>query len=343
MRLAIIADDLTGAMDAAAPFAERGLAVTLVLSAAAEMAPAAMGDVVAFDTSSRHLPPAEAAAAVARCVAALPRGTPLFKKIDSTLRGAVVEEIRAAAAGRGTIVIAPAVPAQGRTVRGGQVLVHGVPVSAAESDGDARQRRFAGSLAAALAPWPCAMPDCATEGDLAAIARTAPAGALLVGAAGLAQAVAQIRFGDATAAARPAPAGPALFVAGSRTAITAHQLAHLRQARPAAAIETPPAAPEADAGAVARRLAQCAVARLRRIEAGALVLIGGDTARAVLDALGVQALRVRGHIIPAIPWGEAEIGDRSLVVATKAGGFGAPDALSRIAERLSAARPASPA
>ena len=66
-----------GAMDAAAPFAERGLAVTLVLSAAAEMAPAAMGDVVAFDTNSRYLPPAEAAAAVARCIAALPRGTPL--------------------------------------------------------------------------------------------------------------------------------------------------------------------------------------------------------------------------------------------------------------------------
>ncbi len=342
MRLAIIADDLTGAMDAAAPFAERGLAVQLVLCGAPRMPPAAAAsDVVAFDTHSRHLPPAEAAAAVARCIAALPRGTPLFKKIDSTLRGAVVEEIRAAAAGSGMIVIAPAVPRQGRTVRGGQVFVHGVPLGEAASGGAAP---FTGSLRAALAPLPCVMPDCATEGDLAEIARAAPADALLVGAAGLAQALAQTRFGDATAAAPPpAPAGPALFVAGSRTAITAQQLAHLRRARPDAPIETPPAAPEADSGAVARRLAQRAVERLRRMSAGAVVLIGGDTARAVLEALSVDALRVRGHVIPAIPWGEAEIAGRSLLVATKAGGFGAPDALLRIAERLNAASPPSPA
>src|SRR5216684_1815033 len=298
---------------------------------AARMSPAAAAsDVVAFDTHSRHLPPAEAVAAVARCIAALPRGTPLFKKIDSTLRGAVVEEIRAAAAGSSMIVIAPAVPRQGRTVRGGQVFVHGVPLGEAASGG--------------AAPLPCVMPDCATEGDLAEIARAAPADALLVGAAGLAQAVAQTRFGDATAAAAPpAPVGPALFVAGSRTAITAQQLAHLRRARPDAPIETPPAAPEADSDAVARRLAQRAVERLRRMSAGAVVLIGGDTARAVLEALSVDALRVRGHVIPAIPWGEAEIAGRSLLVATKAGGFGAPDALLRIAERLNAASPPSPA
>ena len=77
------------------------------------------------------------------------KGTPLFKKIDSTLRGAVGEEIRAAAAGRGTIIIAPAVPTQGRTVSGGQVFVHGVPLGAAGSDGEARQRPSAGSLMAA--------------------------------------------------------------------------------------------------------------------------------------------------------------------------------------------------
>ena len=333
MRLAIIADDLTGAMDAAAPFAERGLAVRLVLSA--DTAPLPHGiDVVAFETNSRHLPPEEAAAAVARSVAALPPATPLFKTIDSTLRGAVVEEIRAAASGRGTIVIAPAVPSQGRTVRGGQVLVDGVPLGEAESAGDARRPSFTGSLVAALAPLRPMMPDCADDGDLAEIARAAPADALLVGAAGLAEAVAQIRFGDATPAALPALAGPPLFVAGSRTTVVARQLAHLRDARPDIAIMTPPALPESDADAVARHLAQQAVARFQAIEAGALVLIGGDTARAVLDTLGVAQLRVRGHVIPSIPWAAADIAGRTMLVATKAGGFGAADALSRIAERL---------
>jgi uncharacterized protein YgbK (DUF1537 family) len=339
MRLAIIADDLTGAMDAAAPFAERGLAVQLVLSDA-EVSPGA-SDVVAFDTNSRHLPPAKAAAAVARSIAALPPTTPLFKKIDSTLRGAVVDEIRAAAGGRTAIVIAPAVPSQGRTISGGQVFVHGVRLGEAESGGEARRPPFARSLATALAPLPCVMPDCASDGDLIEIARAAPADALLVGAAGLAEAVAQIRFGDAVPTVPPASAGPLLFVAGSRTAITAQQLAHLRRTRPDAAIVTPPAAPDGDAGAVARGLAEHAVARLRAIDGGALVLVGGDTARAVLDALGVRTLRVRGHVIPSIPWGEADVAGLTVIIATKAGGFGAPDALSRIAEKLTPANPPS--
>jgi D-threonate/D-erythronate kinase len=339
MRLAIIADDLTGAMDAAAPFAERALAVELVLSGA-QMVPGA-SDVIALDTNSRHLPPAEAAAAVARAVAALPPATPLFKKIDSTLRGAVVEEIRAAALGRNAIVIAPAVPSQGRTVSGGRLLVHSVKLSEAESSGDARRKPFAGSLTAALAPLACVMPDCATEGDLVEIARAAPADALLVGAAGLAEAVAQIRFGDAAPAALPARAGPALFVAGSRTSTTAQQLAHLRQGRPDAPIVTAAAAAEADADTVARRLARQAVARFHALGAGALVLVGGDTARAVLDALGLRRLRVRGHVVPSVPWGEAEIGGRAVLIATKAGGFGAPDALSRIADKLAPLSPPS--
>jgi uncharacterized protein YgbK (DUF1537 family) len=342
MKLAIIADDLTGAMDAAAPFAERGLDVQLVLSDAAIASPLT-GDVLAIDTHSRHLPPAEAAAAVARCLAALPPGMPLFKKIDSTLRGAIVEEIRAASSGHGRIIIAPAVPRQGRTVSGGQVFIDDVRLDVTESGGDARRRPFAGSLIAALAPLPCVMPDCATESDLMAIARAAPADALLVGAAGLAEAVAQIRFGDAKPAALATLTGPALFIAGSRTAITAEQLARLRQTRAGASIVTPPAAPEADADAVAQRLARQAIERLRSVNAGALVLIGGDAARAVLDALGVVRLRVHGHVIPAIPWGEAEIAGRAVIIATKAGGFGTPDALSRIAEKLAAASLPSPA
>jgi D-threonate/D-erythronate kinase len=338
MRLAIIADDLTGAMDAAAPFAERGLAVRLVLSGETARLPREI-DVVAFETNSRHLPPEQAAGAVARCVAALPPATPLFKKIDSTLRGAVVEEIRAAAVGRGTIIIAPAVPSQGRTVRDGRVFVDGVPLGAAESAGDARRPSFTGSLAAALAPLRALMPDCVDDGDLAEIARAAPADALLVGAAGLADAVAQIRFGDARPATLPALAGPPLFVAGSRTTVVARQLAQLRDARPDALIVTPPARPEIDADAVARRLARQAAAQFQSSCAQALVLIGGDTARAVLDALGVTALSVRGHVIPSIPWAEADIAGRAVLVATKAGGFGAADALSRIAERLAPASP----
>ena len=342
MRLAIIADDITGAMDAAAPFAERGLDVELVLSDAAISLPPTV-DVLAVDTHSRHLPPAEAAAAVARCIAALPPGTLLFKKIDLTLRGAIVEEIRAAAPGRGRIIIAPAVPRQGRTVSGGQVLIGGVPLGATESGGDARRRPFAGSLTAALAPLPCAMPDCATESDLMAIARAAPADALLVGAAGLAEAVAQIRFGDATPAALPVLAGPALFVAGSRTAVTAGQLAHLRETRPG----------RVDRDTARRARGRCRCGRAAPRAAGDRAPASGQRRRARAHRRRHGARRARragrGEAPRARPrdpgdtLGEAEIAGRTVVVATKAGGFGTPDALSRIAEKLAAASLPSPA
>jgi D-threonate/D-erythronate kinase len=54
----IVADDLTGAADACAPFVERGLSGVVRLDAIARR-PAA--DVVAISTESRGLSPAEAA------------------------------------------------------------------------------------------------------------------------------------------------------------------------------------------------------------------------------------------------------------------------------------------
>lgn len=77
---------------------------------------------------------------------------------------------------------------------------------------------------------------------------------------------------------------------------------------------------------VARGLAR--IAAPLRHSAGALVASGGETARMVLDAWNVTALRVRGEVAEGIPISVTECaGTEPLIVITKAGDFGSADAL----------------
>ncbi|MHA7286558.1 four-carbon acid sugar kinase family protein [Arthrobacter sp. MDT3-44] len=80
--------------------------------------------------------------------------------------------------------------------------------------------------------------------------------------------------------------------------------------------------------AIARSLASVVQQTLARASVGALVLVGGDGARAVLDATRAQALRITGAIQEGIPVGVVEGGTvAGKIVVTKAGGFGPVSAL----------------
>lgn len=139
-RWLILADDLSGAADAAIPFASRGHHTELDWGehSAADFA----ANVLAYDCDSRRLDAAHAAAAqraaAARC---LQRGafSMLYKKIDSTLRGQPAAEIAALCGNlpapfeRGFGIFAPANPAMGRTTVDGRVLVHGEPLETTET------------------------------------------------------------------------------------------------------------------------------------------------------------------------------------------------------------------
>lgn len=57
---------------------------------------------------------------------------------------------------------------------------------------------------------------------------------------------------------------------------------------------------------------------------GTIVVAGGETSGAVIQALGVGALRIGPEIAPGVPWTTA-IGDRPLALALKSGNFGGPD------------------
>jgi uncharacterized protein YgbK (DUF1537 family) len=59
-----------------------------------------------------------------------------------------------------------------------------------------------------------------------------------------------------------------------------------------------------------------------------LVIAGGETAGAVVQALGITGLRIGRQIDPGVPWTVSlptTTGDPSLALALKSGNFGAPD------------------
>ena len=72
---------------------------------------------------------------------------------------------------------------------------------------------------------------------------------------------------------------------------------------------------EAGLAMIARRLIDCGVHRL--------VVAGGETSGAVVQALRVKALRIGPSICPGVPWTQAE--GRPLWLALKSGNFGGPD------------------
>ena len=124
----LIADDLTGACDAAVYFAMRGIRpATVVMARGTATAGARM---LALSTESRDLPLAEIRRALSAAAAEFPAdSTRVFKKIDSTLRGNTGVEIAAAleAFHCDAAVVCPAFPGMNRVVEGGFLKVTSAP------------------------------------------------------------------------------------------------------------------------------------------------------------------------------------------------------------------------
>ena len=127
IRLLVIADDLTGALDTGARLAAGGADV-LVLTEWRN-APDRLPEVLVADTETRHLLPGEARRIV-RAVCTRYPAERVYKKTDSALRGNVGAELAGVmdAYPGMELSFVPAFPAVGRTVRDGRLLVDGVPV-----------------------------------------------------------------------------------------------------------------------------------------------------------------------------------------------------------------------
>jgi uncharacterized protein YgbK (DUF1537 family) len=390
VKVAIIADDLTGAMDVAGPFAARGQPTWVVVDDRACTPQQCHGAVVvSINTASRHLPADQAARRVHdAAVRLIPAGTGIvIKKIDSTLRGNVAAETLAMmdALGRRNAIVAPAFPGQGRTVRDGIVHVHGVPLAQTNFARDALSppplaplREVFRSAAPAMrtASVPAAGPfelavragdrmaavvDSESDQDLAKTVSTLVGrldACVLVGSAGIAAAVAEVCLERGARPETPAVQDEVLVMVGSRAEQSIEQAALLAQqheadmalapngrltderafavaARTLIARAVPgPDGQEGNAEAVAAEMARNAVRLLQTRPIGALVATGGDTAVAILQALGQPALQVMGDLMPGIPYGRIRVAGRPVWLVTKAGGFGTREALCEIVDRL---------
>lgn len=324
LRLAIIADDLTGALDAAAPFAGRGLSVQVALSAddvadALDAAP----DVVTISTRSREVPEAEARAAVARALAALPAGVRLFKKIDSRMKGHIAAELSLFP--QGPTLVAPAIPDFGRIVRDGHVAGFGVdtPIAIAPLLGRA-----------------AVIPDTDTMEEMDRAVAAAPV-ALPVGARGLAEVLARRMTGRAAAVAPPLAGPRGTLVVGSRDPITRTQIAALDVPVISAPNGVVPDLPQGDVVVIRATqgpheasglevAANLAESLRGRPAPDTLFLTGGATAEAVLTGYGIRTMRLLGECLPGLPVARAT----GMTIVAKSGGFGTPDTLADVVRQI---------
>lgn len=329
-QLALIADDLTGALDAAAPFAARGLRVSVALGPDhVEDALARAPDILAVTTASREIAPEAATAATRRVVQALPRMR-IFKKVDSRLKGNVEAELDALQFA--DALAAPAIPEFGRVVRDGRVEGFGV-------DDPIEIRARLGRHAARTR-----VPDTLTQMQMAQVVEASDA-ELLIGARGLADALAAQMTGRAAAMITDLPGPHGLFIIGSRDPITLAQAAELQAVTtfvgapngrvgtlPDAAcllVQAMPGDRPASGEEVAANLAT-AVAPLLRAGMGTALLCGGATAEAVLARRGIRCLDIEGECLPGLVVSTTD----DLTILTKSGGFGGKDSLLRVAAMI---------
>jgi uncharacterized protein YgbK (DUF1537 family) len=356
----IVADDLTGALDSAAPFAAASGPFPVFWD------PTPRSGSYALDTETR-----EGSSAAREWIAHLHGAALSFKKIDSLLRGRTVEEIAACLeSGRfRSAIIAPAFPAQDRITRLGRQYWRQAGQRAwqpVDMDLLLELRRSLpivhAKSAKVLAADGFFLCDAETEEQLdafVAAGRRMTGPMLWCGSAGLARALA----GPARSQDPFAPKTPVLLLIGSDHNVARAQRAALEAQSPDLVTplhSTERPAIEAAVGAVAAKIGQGTSSALavipptgspgaaRTVRATAIALVagemprpgslfvtGGATLYGLLQALGAGSLLATGELMPGVALSRIQ-GSRwhDLPVVSKSGGFGAPDLLIRLIESV---------
>jgi D-threonate/D-erythronate kinase len=342
--LRLIADDLTGALDTAAQFTGRIGSLPVLL----DRTTAAPEGSYALNLSCRDGDQNTAVAFTRDSLGCYSGADLAFKKIDSLLRGHWAAELAEIVKSRTfrQIVLAPAVPAQGRLTRDGVQML-------AQSSGD---RLLIKDVAAELerhgvssrgGDGDVVLLDAESDADLDAVAKryaNEPT-TLWCGAAGLARALAQ---------APPRTASPLhqphLVIVGSRHPVTLRQVEVFGAARPDCL--APMTAEPSFVGRVQITLqafGHCVVLPalpwgLSETEAteriarglellsdrlpplGGLTVVGGETFAALCRVLKATQLSVDGEFLHGVPASRIESGLCSgTLCASKSGAFGEPD------------------
>lgn len=372
--LAVLADDLSGAAEVAATFLGRATPISLRLDT---FRPSA--GVVVADLNTRTMTSLDAVRTIRAAMAEVPAGTRVVKKIDSLLRGHVGAEV-AVLAKRGPVIVAAALPAQGRTVRRGVLHLGETPLhetrawsAEPELPPQAVADLFVGrpltvigtgdgiadAMASAADAGRIAICDGQTDAELDAIvsAGSRIPGVQFVGTSALAAAIARTLPAGRMKADGRQPAKTILTVIGRAAPVAAGQIEAL-VADGARAVTVDARAllhDKADPEPIQRALAHGSTvvtiggvlepaealavsAALGQIIATAqaqhrpdLVLTGGETARAVVDAVGITSLRPVHEIHHGAVASVAPDGRR---VVTRPGSFGDANSLVTITRYL---------
>lgn len=346
MRTLVIADDLTGALEAAAVMHPDPVPVLW------EAVPAMLPAVAVVNARTRDLGGQAAAQALSRWGGVFPGPARLAQKMDSRGRGHFASDAAALreAFARPYMLVAPALPVARRVVREGRIVVEGTV-----------ERDLLGAFETAgvpAAPWGPGRPlaqgvaailDAASEADLRRGISAWPVSeheTLFVGSRGLLEIL-----GAPKALPSPAFSGRILVLVGSPTASERGQLAALDRMLPVYGLdEASPIPPGRDAvlsslgvrDASEEGIASAwrnTLSRLTGDAVGAVLVTGGKTAELLLEAVGACALTALGlwphgagvGRIVGGPW------NGSLIVA-KSGGFGPASALADLYQKLSALR-----
>lgn len=398
--LLAIADDLSGAAETAAALGGAAAVVELVGADPGRDVGSVPGDghVVVRDCDVRYASAEEAQREFER-VLGTASDARVFVKVDSLLRGNVGAAVRAARRLGRTIVVAPALPAAGRTVEDGRPLVAGQALSETalwDTEAAAPPERIEdlfdfetesvssavlrqGGLPAQLGHGGTSprvlIVDASEDSDLDLVAHAAwwrsANEAVLVGSRALAEAVGRM-FGVDALPEIPAPKGASsgvLVVVGSADSAARRQFDRLVAAGVNAAEASAPElisgslaaghtpvftlestaavtalriSPErrvapAETHALAAAFADAVADAIQRAESTpALVLIGGETARMVLERLQVSRLTVVGSSGDGIVHSVTDTGLRFI---TRPGSFGDEEHLLRLVEQLTPHRP----
>jgi uncharacterized protein YgbK (DUF1537 family) len=348
MKIRLLADDLTGAMDSAV----RLVALAGPIPVSWDLNAAVATGSLAFDLATRELDAPQARQRAAAASGLLAGADVAYLKCDSLLRGWAAEEIAGCLQGGGFdhCVIAPAFPAQRRATRQGRQWAAALDGGAWQVVGPALAEQLAATLCRAgdAAPAGISLWDAETDDDLnqiVAASRALPGRVLWCGTAGLAHAL---------AGAAPVQSGkmatPFLALVGSNHPVTLRQLAGAaawHHALPAgddattvaASLQRKRAAVVTIAVPEGTGRAAAAVAIARGFDhvvatfpqPGTLFAAGGETLRAICDTLGATSLVVESEIATGVPVSRMSDGRwAGTAIISKSGAFGDAGLLSRL-------------
>ncbi len=323
-----IADDLTGALEAGAKFAAAGMetCVTTRLNALT-------AGVVVFDTETRHMPGAAAAARIKALAARASEQSPrlIYKKTDSTLRGNIGAELNALAEvfPDWKIVFVPAYPAMGRTVRDGELLVDGIPVHQTPIGSDLLNPVHTSSIRSLLGGLAATIMDGETDDDIGEAARqilAESANVIVAGPSAIAGALAA-ELSPASRKLDLPPAMRCLIVNGSLHPASIRQMSnhHFNKSW----VEFKYEGYEQGLDRATRSGTQVK-ALLTKLPFEAIIVFGGDTAFGIHEALGASDFVSCGEILAGVPVSKSQ----GRYWITKAGGFGSADLLEQLKAKL---------